>query len=114
MSKLAKRLIEKSKSTRVKTLDLANCGLSGIPAEVGGLVWLESLYFSESFYPDDSGVRHESANKGPANQPLKNLGALEKLAGLRTLILVAGESISPLARLKALQFLNLSGSQMRV
>jgi len=57
MSELANKLIQKNKRTKSKALDLGNCGLSEIPAEVGELVWLESLYLSEDWIDPDSRVR---------------------------------------------------------
>ena len=46
MSELALRLIEENKKTRATFLDLGNCGLTEVPAEIGELVWLEGLSFS--------------------------------------------------------------------
>ena len=46
MPELALRLIEENKKTRATFLDLANCGLTEVPAEIGELVWLESIAFS--------------------------------------------------------------------
>lgn len=53
MSELALRLIEECKKTKSKKLDLGKCGLTEVPVEVGELVWLEELNFSnkwERFY----------------------------------------------------------------
>ncbi len=43
MSILTLQLITENKQSRNPFLDLGNCGLSEVPAEVGELVWLESL-----------------------------------------------------------------------
>ena len=41
MSSLAQQLIAENIQTKDPFLDLGNCGLSKVPAEVGELVWLE-------------------------------------------------------------------------
>ena len=43
MSNLAQELIAQNKVTKAKFLDLGNCGLEKVPAEVGELAWLEGL-----------------------------------------------------------------------
>ena len=110
MLELANKLIEKNKRTMSKTLDLANCGLSEIPADLGELVWLESLYFGSNRYDPDSRRWLESPNEGPPNQPLTGLPVLQKLPGLRTLALTASAGLSQLAQLLALQSLDLTGT----
>ena len=51
MSKLALDLIRAAKSTRAKTLDLGNCGLTELPDELFELVDLEVLcLFTEGSY----------------------------------------------------------------
>ena len=37
----APQLIAENKRTKAKSLDLGNCDLSEVPAEVGDLVWLD-------------------------------------------------------------------------
>jgi hypothetical protein len=43
MFKPARQLITENKQTKSTFLDLADCGLTEIPLEIGELVWLESL-----------------------------------------------------------------------
>ncbi len=50
MSELALQLIAENKRTRSPFLDLGNCGLTEIPAEIGELVWLEELSFANEFW----------------------------------------------------------------
>jgi Leucine-rich repeat (LRR) protein len=66
MSELALRLIAKNKKTRETFLDLGNCGLTEVPAELGELVWLEELSFASGWR--DGGEWKDSANNGPANR----------------------------------------------
>ncbi len=89
MSELAIRLIAENKRTKAKTLDLGNCGLSEIPVEVGELVWLESLHFSDRWYDPGLGRFRQCSNEGPANQPLTGKRVLQRLGGLRRLTLKA-------------------------
>lgn len=66
MSKLALRLIAENKNTRSTFLDLGNCDLTEVPAELGELVWLEELSFASGWR--DGGEWKDSANNGPANR----------------------------------------------
>jgi len=43
MSELVRKLIAENRRTKATFLDLRNCGLTEVPAEVGELVWLEGL-----------------------------------------------------------------------
>jgi internalin A len=43
VSGLALKLIAENKQSKATFLDLGNCGLTELPAEVGELDWLESL-----------------------------------------------------------------------
>ena len=53
MSDLALQLIAENKKSRATFLDLGNCGLTEIPAEVGELVWLESVSLASQWYEWD-------------------------------------------------------------
>jgi internalin A len=53
MSDLALQLITENKKTRATFLDLGNCGLTEIPAEIGELVWLESVSLASEWYERD-------------------------------------------------------------
>src|SRR5262245_6019345 len=53
MSSLALQLIAENKRSRATFLDLGNCGLTEVPAEVGELVWLESLSLASEWYEWD-------------------------------------------------------------
>ena len=112
MSELAKKLIEENKRTKSQTLDLANSGLTEIPAEVAELGWLECLYLSAGWYDPTIGKWRRTHNVGPANQQFIGLQFLQKLVGLRRLALKAGEDISPLSGLTELQILDLSGGRI--
>ncbi len=60
-SDLAFRLIAENKSTQGKKLDLSNCGLREVPAEVTTLHWLEELNLSTSSYYDDDLKRYSAS-----------------------------------------------------
>src|SRR5947208_3453549 len=72
MSGLAQQLIAENKRTRDHFLNLGSCGITEVPAEVGELVWLQSL----------------------------------SLAGEKV------RDLAPLARLRALQTLNICNTQV--
>lgn len=75
MSELALKLIAENKRTRSPFLDLGNCGLTEIPAEIGELVWLEVLSFASQwwFFDDIEWEFKKTQNNGKANQ-LAHLG----------------------------------------
>ncbi len=54
MSALALKLIAENKKTRSPFLDLGNCDLTMVSEELGELVWLEDLSFSQLWYAFDS------------------------------------------------------------
>ncbi|MGC2108911.1 MAG: COR domain-containing protein [Candidatus Korobacteraceae bacterium] len=115
MSELASQLIAENKRTRDTFLDLGNCGLTELPAEVGELVWLESLSLASVWLEWDGQKREwkRSRNSGDKNRltDLKPLGRLTKLQKL-----IVGEApvtdLAPLAGLSALQTLDVSVSQV--
>lgn len=55
MSELALKLIAENKKTRATFLDLGNCDLTAIPEELGELVWLEALTFSNEWHEFNKG-----------------------------------------------------------
>src|ERR1017187_8523565 len=112
----AKKLIAENKRSRATFLDLGNCGLTKVPAEVGELVWLESLSLASDWYEWDGREwqRKESRNTGDSNERLTDIGPLAGLSALQ-LLAVSGTKVSdlaPLAGLSALQSLSVSGTQI--
>jgi hypothetical protein len=92
----AKKLIAENKLTKAKFLYLGRCGLTKVPAEVGELVWLESLSLADA-YSEWDGERwtytyRPTKESGPTNSGLGDL--------------------TPLVGLSALQVLNVSGTQV--
>src|SRR5436190_23868952 len=86
MSDLALQLIAENKRSRATFLDLGNCGLTEVPAEVGELVWLESLSLASEWAEWDGRAWQEkkSRNTGDKNNRLIDIGPLGGLAGLRS------------------------------
>jgi internalin A len=83
MSELALKLIAENKAKHARgedarVLDLANCGLTEVPEEVGELVWLEELNFTKIWYE-----RHE--NKWQLRSTMNN-GAKNKISILPAFI----------------------------
>ena len=118
MSKLALKLIAENKKTRDTFLDLGNCDLTEIPKELGELVWLEEVSFSD-MWVDNMGLRR-SKNKGGKNQ-LTSLFArdksnpLSKLTKLKSLCVNDNkelDDLSPLSSLIRLQLLEMRGTQV--
>ena len=123
VSELALRLIEENKKTRAKFLDLGNCGLTEVPAEIGELVWLEELSFSA--WRKNGDVIFESSNNDLANNiknllpSISNINPFSKLKNLRKLwlnIFYGNKSdivdLSPLVDLDELLFLDISESKI--
>jgi internalin A len=116
MSDLALQLIAENKRSRAIFLDLGNCGLTEIPAEVSELVWLESLSLANEWYEWDGQTWQEkkSRNTGDKNNRLIDIGPLAGLTALQTLN-VSGTPVAdltPLAKLNALQTLDISHTQV--
>ena len=131
-------LIAENKRTKAKFLYLGECGLTGVPAEVGELVWLESLSLADNYSMWDgqqwqyvSTQESEQTNSGLTDlAPLAGLSALRSLAisntqvrdltplvglsALQTFIASSTQvsDVAPLAGLTALQSLNLSRTQV--
>jgi len=111
MSDLASQLIAENKRTKASSLDLGNCGLTELPAELGELVWLEFLSLADEWPEFQCREWHHktSTNHGSSNRHLKTIGPLSKLARLRSIYLSRAPvaDLAPLANLSALQFLDL-------
>lgn len=112
MSKLAKKLIAENMRTKDKFLDLGSCGLKALPAELGELVWLESLVLSDLWLTqDDNGWQLQgSDNSGRSNAQLSSLAALAPLKGLRTLF-VRDTQVADLSPLSGLLDLEIFDAQ---
>jgi internalin A len=116
MCGLARQLIAENKSSKDTFLDLGNCGLNEIPAEVSDLVWLERLSLAHRCFKwDGQHWQHigKSRNFGDRNR-LSHLGPLAALTGLRELYLSGTlvPDLAPLADLAGLQKLDLSKTQV--
>jgi internalin A len=116
MSKLALQLIAENKRTRATHLDLGNCGLTELPAELGELVWLEHLLLATDWY-EWTGTEWErttSQNQGRPNDLSGGIGPLARLTSLQTLEVSYTQitDLAPLAGLTALQTLHVSGTQI--
>src|SRR5271166_4530557 len=116
MIERALQLIAENNRTRTTFLDLGNCGLTEIPAEVGELVWLESLSVADEWHEWDGRewqYKH-SRNNGDSNQALTDIRPLAGLSALQSLFLRGTQitDLAPLAGLSALQTLNLYGAQV--
>ncbi len=69
MSELALKLIAENKKSRSPSHDLRKCGLTGIPEELGELVWLEGLSFASGWFEFDGNewIRRNTNNTGSDN-----------------------------------------------
>jgi internalin A len=114
MSGLALQLIAENKRSRATFLDLGNCGLTEVPAEVGELVWLESLSLASEWLEWDGRVWQEkkSRNTGDKNNRLIDIGPLGGLTRLRSVTVTQVADLAPLAGLTKLQTLHVSGPQV--
>src|SRR5262249_34238841 len=114
MSSLALQLIAENKRSRDTFLDLGNCGLTEVPAEVGELVWLESLSLASGWYEWDGRAwqAKKSRNTGDENNRLIDIGPLDRLTRLRSVIVEQVADLALLAGLTKLQTLYVSGPQV--
>jgi len=117
MSELALRLIAENKKTRATFLDLGNCGLTEVPDEIGELVWLEALSFSNDWW--DGEQWHKSRNKAAENNISKLSNRLAQLKQLKRLFLSGNypktsglADLSPLEGLRNLQLLDIRYTQV--
>jgi len=110
VSDLAQKLIAENKASRAKFLDLGNCGLIEIPAEVGDLVWLKDLSLASEWHEWNGNEWRfiRSSNKGVPNT-LGDLGPLKRLSSLRKLRLfkMPIADLTPLSTLRSLETLDL-------
>lgn len=136
---LALELIAKNKETKAVFLDLGNCGLTAVPAEIGELGWLESVSLATRWFEWDgnSFKGGYTQNKGNSNNGLVDISALAGLGRLRKVALsgtnvtdlsplanltqlqalclwdaIAVTDLSPLAKLGKLQFISVRGTQV--
>ena len=115
MSELAKKLIAENKISKDTFLDLGNCGLTTLPAELLELTHLESLILG-TYYFDEKQNYIETKNQGKGNQfNGKALIKLAELPALKNLLLggnqkplISDADISFLSSLVHLTTLNLS------
>jgi hypothetical protein len=112
----ALQLIAENKRTKAKFLDLGNCGLTKVPAEVGALVWLRSLSLADQWH-ERSGCelkQKRSQNHGSSNKSLTDLAPVVSLSGLQALYLSNTQvsHLAPLSGLSALQTLSVSNTQV--
>ena len=107
MSTLARQLIDENKRSRDTFLDLGNCGIAEVPAEVSELVWLESLSLAGEWFEWDGRAWQEkkSRNAGDKNHRLIDIGPLSKLPRLRSVMVSQVADFGPLASLATLQTL---------
>ena len=102
MSELALKLIAENKKTRAPFLDLGNCGLTGIPEELGELIWLEELSFAENRLKFDA--------KEWSRQKTKNTGSLNNISSLNSSVSISANVKShPFSKLTNLKKLWLNG-----
>ncbi len=117
MSDLALKLIEENKRGRDTFLDLGNCGLTEVPAEIGELVWLESLTFATAWYEWDGRewTYKTSRNQGEKNNRLADIAPLRRLTRLSWLVLADARvtDLSALAGMSTLEELYASGILVR-
>src|SRR5688500_3079116 len=114
MSDLALQLIAQNKNTKSPFLGLGNCGLTEIQAEIGELVWLDSVSLASGWYEWDGKDWQEkkSLNVGDKNDRVTDLTPLSGLTSLRSLIVANTQitDLAPLSRLINLQTLNIRGT----
>ncbi len=116
MSALAAKLILENRASQSPFLDLANCGLSRLPLELGELTWLETLALSDGWL--ESAGQYQRVRKSPnqeaPNRQLKNLSAIAPLKRLQTLYLNDTElaDLSTLPALPCLSTLSLANNPL--
>ena len=105
MSELALQLISNNKMTRDLYLKLGNCGLIDVPEEVGELVWLKFVSFSDE----------ESPYSTFKNRITRLPSSFSRLKHLRELCLWGCselDDLSPLVNLTALKILDIRNTKI--
>lgn len=112
--RLLQERIAENKESKDKFLNLGDCGLREIPAEVGDLVWLERLSLAPEWHEirADSLRISQMVGVGEANS-VADLSPLARLPRLRALDLAGGEDLGSLAGLSGLEQLALPGIQVQ-
>ena len=110
MSELALQLIAENKKTRSTFLDLGNCGLTEVPEEIGELVWLEGLSFSNTWFEikGKNWIRANTLNIDPANNIRSLIPSKSIYTKVRNFFSGIPES-NPFSNLKNLKELWLTG-----
>ena len=96
MSKLAKYLINKEKKQKTKFLDLGNCGITDLAADIPELFeleWLETLVLSNGYEDLRTQKEQESANAEMPNSISVLPAELKSLTNLKALYLGSFEVI---------------------
>ena len=114
----AERRIADNKRTRYKSLDLSGCGLTKVPAELGEMVWLESLDLRRNEgLTDFAALAALSALQqlDVSGTQLSDLAPLAGLSGLRILYVEQTQvsDLGPLAGLPALEVLYVAFDSVR-
>jgi Leucine-rich repeat (LRR) protein/signal recognition particle receptor subunit beta len=105
MSNLALELIAKEKIEKTGKLDLGNCGLTELPAELFELIWLEELMISNRYVDYGQNKLIESKNKGERNELEKLSKGFLKLIYLKELY-CGGENIFQKWKITDISFLS--------
>lgn len=113
---LAQQRLESNRNSRSPFLDLGNCGLTRLPAELAEFVWLEDLNVGTVYWDETLDKFIESAESGPNNQladedfsVLRKLPKFEKLSARSANV----RNLAALAELKHLRSLSLGGNDIR-
>jgi internalin A len=102
----AERRIEKARRTQAESLDLSDLALSQLPASLGNLPHLKTLYLGR-FEPNEAGELEWDRERKPSE--ITDLALLAGLQGLQSLNLwsTGVTDLTPLAGLQGLQSLHL-------
>jgi len=117
MSELALQLIHENikkhqRGEDARSLDLGNCGLTGVPVEIGQCTWLEALNFARTYFHWDgkNWTVWQSQNTGESNHLSQLPNSFSGLKNLKRLVLggpfdrsVDLNDISIISELKNLQ-----------
>jgi internalin A len=123
MSQQALDLIAIAKKNRATRLDIGNCNLTELPEELFELTWLEELIVSNMWFEYSFDIKEgkwlNSQNNGEANNLKFISPKIKLLRGLKKLIICGKYDIkwelsdlTPLTNLTALQYLDVSDTQV--